>query len=112
MLSHSELVEAIRGFALVCLEIEAGRRPARTLSPYTPAGLVPRRHPDASEPAPGTLAVGGVDYTLVGGHAVHAAVIVHRGDDAGVLTLTFRQVDGRLRLVAVEAPDRALLAGL
>jgi hypothetical protein len=30
----------------------------------------------------------------------------------GALGLTFRREDGRLRLVAVEAPDRKLLAGL
>jgi hypothetical protein len=111
MLSHSELVEAIRGFALLYLEIEAARRPARTLTPYAAAGLVPQLHSAAREPVAGSLAVRGVDYTLIGDHAIRAVVVVYRGEKAGALGLTFRREDGRLRLVAVEAPDRALLAG-
>lgn len=61
----------------------------QSLAPYTPAGLVPRRHPAAGEPAADTFSVGGVDYTLVGGRAVHVAVIVHRGSAVAVLTVTF-----------------------
>jgi hypothetical protein len=109
--TRSELVTLIRGFALLYLEVEAARRPARALIGYGAPALVARLPHAHRRPVAGRLAVGGVDYAAVG-DTIRAAATVYRGGQVGALLLTFRRAEGGWRLAAVEAPDYQPLPGL
>jgi hypothetical protein len=109
-LTGSEQAQAIRLIAMLYLEVEAGRRPARTLTPHATSALALRLHNIMPRPIAGPLRTGQMACSATG-DTLRAAVTVYRDDQAGALALTFRHTGTGWRLAEVEAPDRALLAG-
>jgi hypothetical protein len=109
-LSRHELAQAIRLIAMLYLEIEAGRRRPRTLTPHATSALALRLHTITPRPVAGPLRTGQMACSTTG-DTLRAAVTVYRDGHAAALALTFRHTGTGWRLAEVEAPDRALLAG-
>lgn len=110
-LTGSEQAQAIRLIAVLYLEIETGRRPARTLTPHTTSALALRLHTTTRRPVAGALRAGQLACSTTG-DTLRAAVTVYRDGQPGALALTFRHTGTGWQLAEVEAPDRVLLAGL